>query len=70
MQMYSLHLPTKSFNDSDDIFTDGKQTSNDPNMMGIVGIEDPVRTDVPPAIEDCIKAGIQVKIVTGDALEL
>ena len=36
-------------------------------MMGIVGIEDPVRTDVPPAIEDCLNAGIQVKIVTGDA---
>ena len=36
-------------------------------MMGIVGIEDPVRTDVPAAISDCLNAGIQVKIVTGDA---
>ena len=36
-------------------------------MMGIVGIEDPVRSDVPAAIADCLNAGIQVKIVTGDA---
>lgn len=63
----TLAFAYKELNDSDDIFTDGKLNINDLNMMGVVGIEDPVRTDVPPAIEDCIKAGIQVKIVTGDA---
>lgn len=63
----TLAFAYKELNESDDIFTDGKLNIKDLNMMGIVGIEDPVRTDVPAAIEDCIKAGIQVKIVTGDA---
>ena len=63
----TLAFAYKELNDTDDIFTDGKLNINDLNMMGIVGIEDPVRTDVPAAIEDCLNAGIQVKIVTGDA---
>lgn len=63
----TLAFAYKELNESDDIFTDGKLNINDLTMMGIVGIEDPVRTDVPAAIEDCINAGIQVKIVTGDA---
>ena len=63
----TLAFAYKELNDSDDVFTDGELNICDLSMMGIVGIEDPVRTDVPAAIEDCIKAGIQVKIVTGDA---
>lgn len=63
----TLAFAYKELNDTDDIFTDGKLNIKDLNMMGIVGIEDPVRTDVPPAIEDCLNAGILVKIVTGDA---
>ena len=35
-------------------------------FMGVVGISDPVRSDVPGAISECVDAGIQVKIVTGD----
>ena len=63
----TLAFAYKELADGDDIFTDGKLNISDLNMMGIVGIEDPVRTDVPLAIEDCLNAGIQVKIVTGDA---
>ena len=63
----TLAFAYKEIGDTEDIFTDGKLNIKDLNMMGIVGIEDPVRTDVPPAIEDCLNAGIQVKIVTGDA---
>ncbi len=63
----TLAFAYKEISDTDDIFTDGKLNISDLNMMGIVGIEDPVRTDVPAAIEECLKAGIQVKIVTGDA---
>ena len=36
--------------------------------MGVVAISDPVREDVPMAVEDCVKAGIRVKIVTGDTI--
>jgi Ca2+-transporting ATPase len=38
-------------------------------MIGIVGIEDPVRPEVPPAIVNCKKAGITVRMVTGDNME-
>lgn len=63
----TLAFAYKELNDDDDIFTDGKLNINDLSMMGIVGILDPVRSDVPDAIAECLKAGIQVKIVTGDA---
>ena len=35
-------------------------------FVGVFAISDPVRREVPAAIGDCLKAGIQVKIVTGD----
>lgn len=63
----TLAFAYKELSDDADIFTDGRLNIADLTMMGIVGIEDPVRTDVPAAIEDCLNAGIQVKIVTGDA---
>lgn len=34
--------------------------------LGVVGIEDPVRPEVPDAIRKCQKAGITVRMVTGD----
>lgn len=38
----------------------------DKRFLGIVAISDPVREDVPSAIRECINAGINIKIVTGD----
>lgn len=38
----------------------------DKHFLGIVGISDPVREDVPAAVKECMDAGIAVKIVTGD----
>ena len=38
----------------------------DKHFLGVVAIEDPVREDVPAAVSECMKAGIAVKIVTGD----
>lgn len=37
-------------------------------FMGVVAIADPVREDVPPAVGECLKAGIKVTIVTGDTM--
>lgn len=34
--------------------------------LGFVAISDPVRSDVPEAVQRCLDAGIDVKIVTGD----
>lgn len=35
-------------------------------FLGFVAISDPVRADVPDAINGCLEAGIDIKIVTGD----
>lgn len=35
-------------------------------LMAVVAIADPVRDDVPAAVQECLSAGIAVKIVTGD----
>ncbi len=63
----TLGFAYKEIGETEDIFTDGKLNIKNLMLMGVVGIDDPVRTDVPAAIEECLKAGIQVKIVTGDA---
>ncbi len=44
--------------------TSGQRTGL--TLVGIVAISDPVRADVPAAIQDCRNAGVKVKIVTGD----
>ncbi|KAJ5577599.1 uncharacterized protein N7459_006563, partial [Penicillium hispanicum] len=38
----------------------------DMTWVGVVGIQDPLRPEVPPAIRKCHSAGVQVKMVTGD----
>lgn len=41
-------------------------TSADFEYRGFVAIADPIRDDVPQAMQQCTEAGIKVKIVTGD----
>ena len=38
----------------------------DLELIGLVGLEDPVRPDVPAAVAACQKAGIRVVMITGD----
>ena len=38
-------------------------------FMGFAAIADPIRSDVPQAIQTCMRAGIDVKIVTGDVAD-
>ncbi len=49
-----------------DVFKDGKVVADNLTLMGVVAISDPVRLDVPAAVAECMNAGINVKIVTGD----
>ncbi|RJE22930.1 P-type ATPase [Aspergillus sclerotialis] len=39
---------------------------HDMTWVGVVGIQDPLRPEVPTAIQKCHVAGVQVKMVTGD----
>lgn len=48
--------------------TDGKVVAEALHFIGIAAIADPVRVDVPDAVKECLNAGIEVKIVTGDTL--
>lgn len=43
-----------------------KNIGDDFIFLGIVAISDPIRPDVPAAVDQCLRAGISVKIVTGD----
>ncbi len=45
------------------------QVARDLVWMGFVAIADPVRSDVPDAVAECRRAGIAVKMVTGDTTE-
>nr|POE47533.1 calcium-transporting atpase 2 [Quercus suber] len=38
----------------------------DMTFLGLVGIQDPLRPGVPEAVQDCIKAGVFPRMVTGD----
>lgn len=46
------------------------QDNNDPEenltFTGVMGLIDPPKKDAKKAVQDCIKAGIQVKMITGD----
>lgn len=49
--------------------SDGSQAflaETEMTFIGLVGIEDPLRPEVPGAIEKCYRAGIDVRLVTGD----
>lgn len=43
-----------------------EQTGFNFHFIGLVGLADPVRLTVPPALEECYKAGIRVVMITGD----
>ena len=52
--------------DSDTPYENGRLHGADLTFLGFVAISDPVRSDVPEAVQSCIAAGVDVKIVTGD----
>lgn len=42
------------------------QSELSPHFLGLVGLQDPLRPGVPEAVAECRRAGIHVKMITGD----
>ena len=68
MAMRTVGFAYQLLGKNDDMapYENGRLTGTDLTFVGFVAISDPVRSDVPEAVQQCLKAGIDVKIVTGD----
>ena len=68
MAMRTLGFACQVLEEGDDTapYADGRLAGTDLTFLGFVAISDPVRADVPEAVQSCLSAGIDVKIVTGD----
>ncbi|UXI20155.1 hypothetical protein NH340_JMT06098 [Sarcoptes scabiei] len=52
-----------------DFEPDWENQNSKMTCLAVIGIEDPVRKDVPFAIKKCHKAGITIRMVTGDNID-
>lgn len=69
MAMRTLGFACKVLDDGDNEapYKDGRLLPDTAlTFLGFVAISDPVRADVPEAVQRCLSAGVDVKIVTGD----
>ena len=63
--MRVIALFARKVNEGESI-EDLQQIESDLTFLGLIGIMDPPRPEVKAAIETCQRAGIQVKMITGD----
>ena len=66
MAMRTLGFAYQELEVGEKAIVDGKLIAHGLIFLGITAISDPVRTDVPEAVNEVLNAGIGVKIVTGD----
>lgn len=64
--MRTLGFAYKIIEKGETVISDNRVTAKGLTFIGTVAISDPIRTDVPAAVRECIDAGINIKIVTGD----
>ena len=64
--MRTLGFAYKTVSPNEEAIDNGKINTSGLTFIGIVAISDPVRSEVPDAVNEVINAGINVKIVTGD----
>ncbi|KAM6217730.1 plasma membrane calcium-transporting ATPase 4 isoform 5-T5 [Rhynchocyon petersi] len=56
----------RDFNDAEPVWDNENEILTELTCIAVLGIEDPVRPEVPEAIAKCKRAGITVRMVTGD----
>lgn len=64
--MRTLGFAYQVVENDETVIDNGKLVATSLHFIGIAAIADPVRADVPDAVKECLDAGINVKIVTGD----
>lgn len=64
--MRTLGFAYQEVGEGDATIDGSKVAASKLTFLGIVAISDPVRADVPEAVNEVIDAGIKVKVVTGD----
>jgi Ca2+-transporting ATPase len=64
--MRTLGFAYQIVEDDNVYIREGRLQNANLTFLGIVAISDPVRAEVPDAVQNCLNAGISVKIVTGD----
>jgi Ca2+-transporting ATPase len=52
--------------ESDKSILPDDQHGYDLEFVGLLGFEDPIRPEAPPAIKECYQAGIRIIMITGD----
>lgn len=55
-----------STSDAASVFLNESLQISDFTFMGVLAISDPIRLEVPAAVQTCVDAGIQIKMITGD----
>ncbi len=64
--MRTLGFAFRRLRDDDNGIDDSGLTPDPLVFLGVAAISDPVRDEVPDAVRECMDAGIDIKIVTGD----
>lgn len=64
--MRTLGFAYQIVDEGEKVIDNNKVVANGLCFIGVAAIADPVRADVPMAVKECINAGINIKIVTGD----
>ena len=64
--MRTLGFAYQILEEGDATFDEAKVLATNLTFLGIAAIADPVRKEVPFAVNACMQAGINIKIVTGD----
>ncbi|EEK16263.1 calcium-translocating P-type ATPase, PMCA-type [Porphyromonas uenonis 60-3] len=64
--MRTLGFAYQLVEEGDSVIEFSQLTASKLCFIGVVAIADPVRVEVPAAVQECVHAGIDVKVVTGD----